>query len=121
MKVILNETKLPLPSKDNDKEYSDVKLHHICEICESEAWLTPEEGFDEGWDYAPRMYPFKVISPRTCGNCGGIEETAWYEICVKHKRFDELTDKQKQTVMRIYNEPESILATDNKGGDEDAD
>ena len=31
MKVILNETKLPLPSKDNDKEYSDVKLHHICE------------------------------------------------------------------------------------------
>ena len=26
LKVILNETKLPLPSKDNDKEYSDVKL-----------------------------------------------------------------------------------------------
>lgn len=40
MKVILNETKLPLPSKDSDKEYSDVKLHHICEICGSEAWLT---------------------------------------------------------------------------------
>ena len=86
-----------------------------------EAWLTPEGGFAEGWDYAPRMYPFKIISPRTCGNCGGIEGTAWYEICVKHKRFDELTDKQKQTVMRIYNELESILATDNKGGDEDAD
>ena len=75
-----------------------------------------EEGFAEGWDYAPRMYPFKVISPRTCGNCGGIEGTAWYEICVKHKKFDELTEKQKQTVMRICNEPESIMAIEEYGG-----
>lgn len=118
MKVILNATKMPLPSKDN--EYADVKLHHICEICGTEKWLTPQEGFDEGWDYAPRMYPFKIISPRTCGNCGGIERTAWYEICVKHKRFDELTDKQKQTVMRIYNEPDSIMNTE-EGGNENAD
>lgn len=66
------------------------------------------------------MYPFKVISPRTCGNCGGIEGTAWYEICVKYKRFDELTDKQKQTVMRIYNEPDSIMNTE-EGGNENAD
>lgn len=36
MKVILKETKMPLPSKDNDKEYADVKLHHICEICGTE-------------------------------------------------------------------------------------
>ena len=116
MKVDLVETKMPLPSKDNDKEYANVKLNHICEVCGVEKWLTPEEGFAEGWDYASRMYPFKVISPRTCGNCGGIEGTAWYEICVKHKRFDELTDKQKQTVMRIYNEPNSIMATEEQGG-----
>ena len=100
MKVILNETKLPLPSKDSDKEYSDVKLHHICEICGSEAWLTPEEGFAEGWCCLSDSHRESDIS---------------------YKRFDELTDKQKQTVMRIYNELESILATDNKGGDEDAD
>ena len=92
-----------------DKDYSNVKLRHICEICGTEKLLTPQEGYDEGWDYAPRMYPFKVLSPRTCGNCG-IEGTAWYEICVKHKGFDELTDKQKQTVLRINNEPESIMA-----------
>ena len=120
MKVILNEKKMPLPSKDNDKEYADVKLHHICELCGTEKWLTPQGRFDEGWDYAPRMYLFKVVSPRTCGNCGGIEGTAWYEICVKHKRFDELTDKQKQTVMRIYNEPDSIMNTE-EGGNENAD
>lgn len=112
MKINLIETKMPLPSKDNDKAFADVKLQHICELCGVESWLTPQEGFDEGWDYAPRMYPFKVISPRTCRNCSGIEGTAWYEICVNHKSFDELTDKQKQTVRRIYNEPESIMASE---------
>lgn len=108
MKVTLIEKKLPLPKEDNDKEYAYIKLHHVCEICGVEQWLTPQEGFDEGWDYAPRMYPFKVISPRTCGECG-IEGTVWFEICVKNKSFYELTNKQKETVMRIYNEPESLL------------
>lgn len=74
MKVILNETKLPLPSKDNDKEYSDVKLHHICEICGSEAWLTPEEGFAEGWDYAPRMYPLRSSRHGLVGIVGVLRE-----------------------------------------------
>lgn len=54
------------------------------------------------------MYPFSVISPGKCNKCG-IEETVWWEICTKHKTFEELTDIQKETVKRIYREPESIL------------
>lgn len=108
MAVNFKETKIPLPNNKNCGEYADRKLVHICEICGKTELLTPKEGFDRGWDYAPYMYPFKVISPRTCESCG-IKETAWFAIAGKHTSFENLTDKQKETVKRIYNEPESIL------------
>jgi hypothetical protein len=108
MKVEFKETSLPLPSNDNEEKFKKQKLIHICEICGKQEILTPEEGYKAGWDYAPYMYPFKVISPRTCSKCG-MEKTAWWEICVKKKSFDELSDHQKETVKRIYGEPESII------------
>ena len=92
----------------NCGEYADIKLIHICEVCGKEEVLTPEEGFEAGWDYAPYMYSFGVVSPRTCGNCT-INKTAWWSICCEGKAFEELSDKQKATVRRIYQEPESIL------------
>ena len=107
MSVDLKETKTPSCDK-NASEFADQKLLHICEVCGKRETLTPKEGFEQGWDYAPYMYPFKVISPRTCGNCG-IDETVWFEIAVKHKTFESLSEKQKETVKRICNEPESIL------------
>ena len=107
MPVNFKETKTPSLDK-NDGEFADQKLLHICEVCGKQELLTPNEGFEQGWDYAPYMYPFKVISPRTCGNCG-IDETVWFEIAVKHKTFESLSEKQKETVKRIYSEPESIL------------
>jgi len=106
--INFKETKTPLTSNFNSEDYKDNRFLHICEVCGKREVLTPEEGYKAGWDYAPYMYPFKVISPRTCGNCG-IQETAYWQIAVKGKLFDELTDKQKETVLRIYNEPESIL------------
>ena len=108
MGVKFKETSLPLPNRDNQKEYKDQKLLHICEVCGKQDILTPEEGYELGWDYAPRMYPLKVISPRTCNKCG-MEHTAWWQICIKKKAFNELSEHQKETVKRIYNEPESIL------------
>ena len=33
----------------------DKKLIHICEVCGKTEILTPEEAFNEGWDYPPRM------------------------------------------------------------------
>lgn len=102
---LAKETKIPLPM--NRDEYADKKLLHICEVCGKEELLTPREGYDKGWDYAPYMYPFKVISPRTCETCG-IEKTVWFQNSVMHTPLENLTDKQKDTVKRILNEPESI-------------
>ena len=36
----------------------DKKLIHICEVCGKTEIMTPEEAFNDGWDYPPRMGPF---------------------------------------------------------------
>lgn len=33
-------------------------LKHICEVCGVEEILTPETGFEAGWDYPPKMGAF---------------------------------------------------------------
>lgn len=96
------------PGRKVPEEFRNKRLLHICEVCGRKELLTPEEGFRAGWDAAPYMYPFKVISPRTCAKCS-IVSTVWWEIAVNHKSFDDLTDAQKKVVLRIYSEPESIL------------
>lgn len=113
MSINFKETSaMPTPSNDNCGKYKDKKLIHLCEVCGKEEKLTPEEGYKAGWDYAPYMYPFKVVSPRTCGNCG-MEETAYWQVAAKKKSFEELTTQQKETIKRIYSEPESI-STENE-------
>jgi|GEM_PF-3445179 len=39
----------------------DKLIRHICEACGAEELLTSEQGYDEGWDYPPKMAAFKVI------------------------------------------------------------
>lgn len=39
------------------------KYKHICEVCGRCEILTPEEAFQAGWDYPPRMGFFGVLSP----------------------------------------------------------
>jgi hypothetical protein len=85
-------------------------LRHICEVCGKEEILTPEQGHDQGWDYPPRMGQFKIISPRTCGNCA-INGTLWWAINMEGKQADSFNEKQLQTLNRILQEPESILVT----------
>ena len=38
-----------------------------------------------------------------------MEKTVYWAIVAKNKAFDELTVSQKETIKRIYSEPESIL------------
>jgi len=111
MEVNFKEIKMSLPNIKNCGEYKDRKFIHICEVCGKREILLPEEGYKAGWDYAPYMYPFKVLSPRTCEKCG-MEKTAYWAVAAKHKAFDELTASQKETIRRINNEPESILANE---------
>ena len=84
------------------------KLLHICEVCGRTEVLTPQEAFDAGWDYPPMIGRFGVVSPRTCPNCN-MMDTVWAAITLLGKMPEELTDNQKQTIMRIIAEPESIL------------
>ena len=37
------------------------KLIHICEVCGKTEILTPEEAFNDGWDYPPRMGGFGIV------------------------------------------------------------
>ena len=72
----------------------DKKLIHICEVCGKTKILTPEEAFNEGWDYPPRMGSFGIVSPRTCGNCP-IYLTVWWALVSEKKNISELSYKQR--------------------------
>lgn len=84
------------------------KFLHICEVCDVQEILETEEAFNAGWDYPPRMYPFGIISPRTCPKCP-MDQTIWWAVTVEKKNANELTSKQLETLERISKEPESIL------------
>ena len=85
-----------------------MKLKHVCEVCGKEEILTPDEAFDQGWDYPPRMGTFGIISPRTCCNCAMID-TVWWKLTCLGMKVSDLSEKDKETVNRIIHEPESIL------------
>ncbi len=84
------------------------KYKHICEVCGRTEVLTPEEAFEAGWDYPPRMGAFGIVSPRTCPDCS-MMDTVWAALVLRHEPMDELTDDQKITLLRIVNEPDSIM------------
>lgn len=85
-----------------------MKLRHVCEVCGRDEILTPEEAFDAGWDYPPKMGTFGIVSQRTCPRCP-INKTVWWKIAVEHKSPSTLPDEDKAVIERILHEPESIL------------
>lgn len=84
------------------------KLVHICEVCGRSEIMTPDESFEDGWDYPPRMGTFGIISPRICGSCP-IQKTVWWALTCDKKDINELPYKQKETIERIIREPASII------------
>ena len=42
-------------------EKMDKNLIHICEVCGKTEILTPDEAFNDGWDYPPRMGGFIIM------------------------------------------------------------
>ena len=85
-----------------------MKLRHVCEVCGKEEVLTPDEAFEKGWDYPPRIGMFGVLSPRTCGDCA-MADTIWWKLMYQNVKPEDLSDKDKLTLSRILNEPASIL------------
>ena len=84
------------------------KLIHICEVCGKTEILTPEEAFNEGWDYPPRMGSFAIVGPRTCGDCPR-NLTVWWGLVSEKKSVLELSQQQRETIKRIQGEPASII------------
>lgn len=95
-------------NKGQDALADKIILRHICENCGKEQLLTSEEGYQQGWDYPPRIGDFKIVSPRTCGDCG-IDTTLWWEITCNKTAPEQLSERHKQTLKRILSEPESII------------
>ena len=85
-----------------------MKLRHVCEVCGKEEVLTPDEAFEKGWDYPPRMGMFGIVSPRTCGDCAMVD-TIWWKLTYQNVKPEDLSDKDKLTLSRILSEPASIL------------
>ena len=89
---------------------------YICENCgRIGIYENPKQAFKEGWDYPPSMYHYKMISPRTCPNCG-IETTLFWAISTAEvKKFEDMSVKQKLVFFLITGEPNTIIIHDEKG------
>lgn len=68
-----------------------------------------DEAFEAGWDYPPRMGCFGVVSPRTCADCSIDRTLYWALLTGKIKNPEDLSKKQKETLNRTQNEPQSII------------
>ena len=106
--IVNRKLEVPIWNFKLEGEKMAKKLIHICEVCGKTEILTPEEAFNEGWDYPPRMGGFGIVGPRTCGECP-INLTVWWALVSEKKRVSELSQKQRETIKRIQGEPESIM------------
>lgn len=88
------------------------KFIHICEVCGRTDILSPDEAWNKSWDYPPKISPFGVLAPRTCGSCG-IENTLWAKIMLLGGSLQDLTDKEQQTLSRIMGEPLTLIPENN--------
>ncbi len=85
---------------------------HYCEVCGKKEFITDEEAFVSGWDYPPKMGLFRMLGPRTCGNCQ-MEDTLFWKIQTSPKlpivNEAKLNENELATWRRIKGEPESLL------------
>lgn len=89
---------------------------HYCEVCGKKEFITAKEAYESGWDYPPNMGFFGIIGPRTCGNCA-MADTLYMKFInsgLISITESALTPEELKTLVRIRNEPESLL-------DEEAD
>ena len=88
------------PPQDSGQEHA---FEHWCEECGRTELLTPQEAYEQGWDFPPRMGQRGVISPRTCGSCP-ITATVWWVMAIDKATIDDLTPGQRKVIARILHE-----------------
>lgn len=104
------------------EKWNQRPLLHICEVCGKTETMTTDVAFDQGWDYPPRMGVFKILSPRTCGDCG-IEKTLYWRLITTPEYLRNsynLTDEEHTFLQRVLHEPMSITPGAPVGDDERA-
>lgn len=84
------------------------RIRCICEVCGKEEILTEEGIFLKGWDYPPCMGTYGIVSPRTCPECP-ISKTLWWDLVQNKKSLQQLSEKQRETLKRIMQEPKNIF------------
>lgn len=108
IKFSLSETSFNNEKNLPKKDFSGLVLRHICEVCGKDEVLDVEQAFNEDWDYPPKFCNFKVLSPRTCGDCG-INQTLWWDLVVTGEAdSNNLNRHHKEILNRILTEPQSV-------------
>ena len=93
---------------------SKYKLRYICESCgKIGLYHNADEGFNDGWDYPPKIGSYRVIGPRTCEKCLIDTTLYWAIITGEVKSINDMTTRQKATLIRILGEPETISIDEN--------
>ena len=85
------------------RNVNEDRTEHWCEACGAREMLTPDEGFDAGWDFPPKMGILGVVSPRPCSNCS-ITKTLWWARTVAKKDIGTITPQQRRVLARTLNE-----------------
>lgn len=105
--------RLSISTQDGQNTYTfkilQHRFWHVCEVCGKTELLTPEEAFEQGWDYPPRMGTFGVLSPRTCGSCAMVD-TLYWKLVTGGLSTQNLDERQRETLLRIQGEPESLFS-----------
>ncbi|MBR5341136.1 MAG: hypothetical protein IK151_04330 [Erysipelotrichaceae bacterium] len=91
----------------NESKLDNHIYRYVCEVCGKVEYLSPKEAYEKGWDYPPFIGEYGIVSPRTCPYCD-MMDTAWAALVLHGKNVRELSDKQKEAIIRIINEPGSI-------------
>lgn len=88
------------------------KFWHYCEVCGKKNFITAKEAYDSGWDYPPLIGAFKMLSPRTCGDCP-MAQTLFHKVHSQQSipivMENNLTKEELIVWERIKGEPESLL------------
>ena len=84
------------------------RVWHLCEQCGRRELLTPQEAYDAGWDYPPRMGMFGIVGQRNCPRCL-LHKSLWGRLVLeKSADLHHLCPHDLDALGRILMEPESL-------------
>lgn len=90
-----------MSSMDNIQDDNTEEHDFLCEVCGKEFHGTNFAAFNAGWDYPPFLGMWRVVSPRTCGDCT-IDKTAYWYLMTQGT--ENIPENHMATIQRILAE-----------------